>query len=228
MKQILWILVLSLCLVAVPAAAERITLVEDFEDIQPGEDDQRGWTFGVFSSDESVVQKGGGGHVLEGHIDNFGVNLLTKSDGSNPWVGNADFRADGVIRLGFSTRGRADFGNSIRNMAVALISDNGTPEDSSDDFGFYSISERLYNFDTSERANFRWEIPSQVAGETPEGWQHWDLSGGGDTSFTWDEVVTDVDRIQFTYYDPQLFYIFQGFDVMVDNIKMVIETDLIP
>jgi hypothetical protein len=227
MKRTVFLLVLAWSLSVTAASGQLVRMVEDFEDILPGEDPTRGWTFGVFPGDEGVVPLGNG-HVFAAHVDSFGVNLFTKSDGTNPWVGDKDFRADGVVGLGFATRGQADFGNTIRDMSLALINDNGTPSDPSDDFGFIQMSPEDYDFDASQVQKFRWRIPSSHTGSTPNRWSPWDLSGNGNHDFTWDEVVTDVDRIQINYYDPRLFYIFQGHDVVVDNIKLLLDPGAAP
>jgi hypothetical protein len=59
-------------------------------------------------------------------------------------------------------------------------------------------------------------------GETPENWK-----GGSAYSFeslpddiTWQEVISDVGRLEFWFWDPAMFGVFEWFDVGVDNIQL--------
>lgn len=208
----------GLCTAVALGALIRIS--ENFENIQPHEDPQRGWTFN--SGNESVAQRNGN-HYLRTSIDTWGVTLSTKSNGSNRLVGNRDYRREGVAGFEITTAGTADF-NTVRDMSISLVNDNGTPNDWSDDYGFYHVTGQMMRFDGSPRT-YRYRVPSRHAGSTPDGWVAWSIGPNSPTEFSWDDVITDVDQVNFHYFHPENFYIFQFHHVGVDNIRVVINTD---
>ncbi len=50
-------------------------------------------------------------------------------------------------------------------------------------------------------------------------------SNGGQAGVTWAEVVADVDILGFNYGDPTLIYIFDSWDVGLDNVTITKGTD---
>lgn len=196
-----------------------IRLTETFENINGG-DPQRGWTFNA--GDEGIAVNNGN-HYLRASVDTFGVTLSTKTDGSNRLAGNKNYRTEGVVGFELTTAGTADF-NTIRDMSISIVNDNGTPNDSSDDFGFYHVTGQMMNFNGNIRT-YRYPMPSQVTGRTPDGWVPWALGPNSPPEFTWDQVVTDVDRLNFHYFNPDYFYIFQFHYLGVDNIRVFVNTD---
>ncbi len=195
-----------------------VSLTETFENIQG--DPQAGWTF---NSGDEGIEVNNGNHYLRTSIDTFGVTLSTKTDGSNRLAGNKNYRAEGVVGFSITTAGTADF-NTVRDMTISIVNDNGTPGDTSDDFGFYHVTGRMMPFDGRVRT-FRFPMPSQVAGQTPDGWVAWELGPNTPPNFTWDQVVTDVDELNFHYFHPEFFYIFQFHHLGVDNIRVYADTD---
>lgn len=197
-----------------------IRITETFENILPHEDPQRGWTYN--SGDESIAQRNGN-HYLRTSTDTFGVTLSTKTDGSNRLVGGRNYRREGVAGFEITTAGTADF-NTVRDMSISLVNDNGTPNDWSDDYGFFHVTGQMMRFDGSIRT-YRYPVPSQHSGSTPEGWVAWSIGPNSPTEFSWDDVITDVDQVNFHYFHPENFYIFQFHHVGVDNIRAVVNTD---
>ncbi|GEM_PF-5013209 len=196
-----------------------IRLTETFENINGG-DPQRGWTFNT--RDEGIAVNNGN-HYLRTTTDTFGVTLSTKTDGSNRLAGNKNYRTEGVVGFELTTAGTADF-PTVRDMSISLVNDNGTPGDGSDDYGFYHVTGQMMDFDGSIRT-FRYAVPSQVTGATPDGWVPFVLGPNSPPEFTWDEVITDVDQLNFHYFNPDFFYIFQFHYVGVDNIRVFVNTD---
>jgi len=196
-----------------------VSFTETFENISGG-DPQRGWTFNA--GDESIAVRNGN-HYLRTSTDTFGVTLSTKTNGTNRLAGNKNYRTEGVIGFELATAGTADF-NTIRDMSISIVNDNGTPGDFSDDYGFYHVTGRMMRFDGTIQT-FRFPMPSQVTGTTPDGWVRYILGPNSPTEFTWDQVVTDVDELNFHYFNPDFFYIFQFHHVGVDNIRVFVNTD---
>lgn len=197
-----------------------IRLTENFENINGG-DPQRGWTFNT--RDEGIAVRNGN-HYFRTTTDNYGVTLSAKTDGSNRLAGNKNYRTEGVVGFEITTAGTADFSNTIRDMSISIVNDNGTPSDWSDDYGFYHVTGQMMNFNGNIRT-YRYPMPSQVTGTTPDGWVPWVLGPNSPTEFTWDQVVTDVDQLNFHYFNPDFFYIFQFHNVGVDNIRVIVNTD---
>jgi len=196
-----------------------IRLTENFENINGG-DPQRGWTFNA--GDEGIDVRSGN-HYLRTTTDTFGVTLSTKANGSNRLAGNKNYRTEGVVGFELTTAGTADF-NTVRDMSISIVNDHGTPGDWSDDFGFYHVTGQMMNFNGAVRT-YRYPMPSQFTGSTPAGWVKYILGPNSPTEFTWDQVVTDVDRLNFHYFNLDFFYIFQFHHVGVDNIRVFVNTD---
>lgn len=196
-----------------------IRLTETFENINGG-DPQRGWTF---NSGDEGIREANGNHYLRTTTDTFGVTLSTKTNGSNRLAGNKNYRTEGVVGFEITTAGTADFPTE-RDMSISIVNDNGTPHDSSDDYGFYHVTGQIMEFDGSV-GRYRYPMPSQVTGQTPDGWVAWELGPNSPSEFTWDQVVTDVDILNFHYFHPDFFYIFQFHYIGVDNIRVYVDTD---
>jgi len=211
---------LVLAIAVAHAHGQLITLVENFEDNEPW-NPYGGWTFNTASYDQELRQRGAN-HYFFAYVDNYGISLSTHPDWENPWVGDKDYRASGVVSLAFTTAVIPHREEVTRPMSVLLHNDNGTPDDIYDDYGFYHVLDEEFVFDGTIRT-FRYPIPSQVSGETPEGWFPYVWGAGSPEEFTWDEVITDVDRILFDYFHPEYYYIYEPFDVGADNIKITID-----
>lgn len=199
-----------------------VSRTADFENIQPGEDPQQGWTFGVGPQNEGIEDINGN-HVLHGNIDNWGVTIRSKDDGTNPWVGNKNYRTEGVVGFQFTVAGTADF-NTARQLTIFLLSDNGTPHDFSDDFGYYHTIDQWYFFNGRPRT-YSFPIPSQAQGKNPPaGWFPYSVNGQFPKDFSWDSVIADVDMLNVGLWKPDYFYSFQNHDMRIDNLRIFVNT----
>jgi len=205
------------------AQADIISRTADFENIEPGEDPQQGWTLGV--ADEFVDFLPNGNHFLHGEIDNWGVTLHSKRNGTNPWVGDKDYRSEGVVGFELTVAAIAQF-PTARKLTIFLMDDNGTPNDVADDFGFYHTINQWYFFQANPRT-YQFLIPSWETGDTPpDGWFPYAVNGEIPPDISWDQVITNVDRLDVGFWRPDFFYIFQTHEFAIDNVRIYVDTDL--
>ncbi len=203
--------------------AQLVTLVEDFEDPQLP---FGGWRFNASFNEEEIREGEGGNHYSYAYVDDYGIILSTDVYQDHPWVGDIDYRESGVVELAFTTAAYAQRGVKTLPMSVLIHNNNGTPLDIDDDYGFYMVLHSVLRFDGQQIKTFTFPIPSQVQGETPEGWHPYIWGPGSPVEFTWDEVITDVDRIMFDYFHPAYYYIYEPYNVGADNIKITIDLDI--
>ncbi len=200
-----------------------ISRTADFEDIEPNEDPQQGWTFGVSPQNERIATLGDN-HYLQAEIDNWGVTLRSKTDGTNPWVGKKNYRTEGVVGFEFTVAGTADF-TTARKLTIFLLHDNGTPDDTIDDYGYYHTINKWYRFG-GKPSKYQFLIPSWVEGDDPpKNWIPYAVDDSIPADITWEKVITHVDRLDVGLWRPGYFYIFQFHYMGVDNIKVFIDTE---
>jgi len=193
------------------AAGAETVVVDDFEDGR----NPNGWTLGV----PSVIETSGGnpGRFLHpGVLDTFAPQPRTIF-GAPDYSG--DFRANGVASIGVDLITFSVPTAGGRPLTLILRHDNGTPGDLLDDFGAYFIGPDNIPFPGKGWKSYDFLVPSQEA-ELPSGWKMIDFSGAGDPAGTWDDVITDVARVQFFYGDPELLFIFQTWDLGLDNARI--------
>ncbi len=179
------------------AALARAQVVEDFEDNV----NQAGWTFG---NTIEAIEDGGnpGKHLHNSHIDTFAPQLRTTSP-SSPY--NGDYRAQGytsfeVDLLTYSTQFPAQRELSlILSSGVCSVYYKGTATVPQPGSGWKS---------------FQFDIDS-ASTTLPPGWAV--LNGCGSDDVTWNIVITGVTEVRFFYGDPTFFFIFDIWDVGMDN-----------
>ena len=101
-------------------------------------------------------------------------------------------------------------------MSLILVNDSGTPGDWSDDCGLYTIGPKMLPHPGRTWKGFDFVVPSQLAVMPPQ-WSRFGDCGSMTDDEVWNHVITDVDRVSFFAGDPSLFYIFQVWDVGIDN-----------
>jgi hypothetical protein len=199
-----------------PATAQ--TTVETFE----GGTNNAGW---AFNPGADIIEPTGGNPGAWLHnplLDTF-APILTSSFGV-PSDFNGNLRAKGVISMGVDGRtDHADFGAGGRNFSILLRNTRGTPGDFDDDDYAYFVGPLVPQVGEGWRS-YNFAIPSQDTSAVPAGW-----SGGhaGDPEnfrpgVTWNDVITNVDRVEFWWLHPAHFAIFQQWNVGVDNVSVTV------
>lgn len=200
-------------LMAGPVAGQT-TYVQDFEAGVAG-----GWTFGI----PSVVETAGGnpdGYLHVTALDTFAPQPRT--EGMVPEF-TGDYRAAGVTAVGVDLITlSADFGAAGRPLSLILVNDNGTPGNTLDDFAaFYFGVPEVPEVGTGW-ASFDFDVPSQET-SLPAGWALLDYSGAGMPNGDWNDVITNVTQVRFFYGHPEWFFIFQQWELGMDNVRITTE-----
>ena len=108
-----------------------------------------------------------------------------------------------------------DFTSRDRPLAVLLHSDAGTRVDPSDDCTVSFLGNKNAPMPNGAWRSYRFRIPAQSAG-LPADWKVLDCAGRSDEA-AWNLVIQDVDELTFHVGDPELFFIFQVWDIGMDN-----------
>jgi hypothetical protein len=213
-------LALFLCL-ATTAMAQGI-LVADFESgVNNGD-----WTWG--NSADAINATGGApdGWFGNDYLNSFAPRL--RCDWDTPgWTG--DYVAMGVNRImgDFQTLTTTTPYIAYYPFCFMLTSHMGTPGDISDDVYVYVDPNVQYCPDLGQGwVHYDFAIPSDFVGapgELPTGWKGGSAGTNGDvfpSDITWQDILTDVGRIEVWFWDPAMFGVFEWFSVGVDNIML--------
>jgi hypothetical protein len=209
MMRKLWSTALLLVLAATPAAASG-EFVETFDS-----GDEGGWTFGTPGS---IPPAGGnpGPYLDSGVLDTFAPRLRTTVSGS---LFTGDYRAQGVTSVGVDLNTFSAQTTGGRPLALMLIKDPGTPGDPFDDTAAYFLGPNIPDVGDGW-LSFDYLVPSEDT-ELPAGWLLLNLGdSGAPANHTWDEVIQDVDVLQFHYGDPTFVFIFQQWTLGADNVRI--------
>ena len=214
------------------------TFVETFED----HSNVGNWSFfDMGRKGIEVIETEGGnpgaylhtGLGKNGWLDTFAPQLHTKVGGQCMFTG--DYRAKGVVQVGIDV---AIFGpdNSLppppplddrvntegRPLSLLLRYDAGTPEDYSDDLTAYYIGDTNIPMPDSSFEEYTIAIPSQST-TLPEGWNLWGDYTVGEEDAVWNEVIASVSEVTFFFGNPEMFFIYQPWDIGVDNVRIYLD-----
>ena len=205
------------CLTLLPSLSNATTYVDDFE----GGVNPSGWAF--IRGGDTFESGGGnpGGWLHQPIYDTFAPTLDHVFGASTPFPG--DYRAANVTRISLDAQTLdLDFGNGDGFRLTLVLRDaKGTPSDVTDDDYVYLIGPNVPRVGEGW-THYDYEIPSQFSGNLPPGWKGgW--AGDCETlrpGIAWDDVITNVERVEFWWIDPCLFAIFQQWNVGADNIAI--------
>ena len=180
-----------------------------------------GWLYG--GPGETIETTGGnpGAFYHSPTLDTFAPQPRTTGDS----IFTGDFRARNVTAIGIDLITIAvDFSAAGRPLTLMLVSDAGTPGNGNDDWAAYFMGAALVPVPGQGWASFSFTVPSQSP-SLPPGWQTIAL-GPSAPAPDWNDVITDVDQVRFFYGDPQNIFIFQMWNVGLDNVS--ITGDVVP
>jgi len=216
-------------IVSVALASEPDSFTEPFDD----GNNEGNWTFGIPPIEE--FREGGGNpgwwlhSTCEGLdcLDTFAPQPRTMPMGAeNQFTG--DLRARGVTGIGIDLV-TVDVGSAGgRPLTIILVNDNGNPGNFSDNWGAYYIGDENIPIPGQGWKKFDFDIPSDAT-SLPDGWQY--IAFGGDAPEPdWNALITDVSQVRYFYGDPEMFFIFQQWEIGMDNpritFKSCADTDL--
>lgn len=195
----------------VAASAQGATTTVMFEDgVNTGL-----WTYGVGMS---IPSSGGnpGRYLRSDGLDTFAPQLRTQ--GSSIFTG--DYRAAGVTALGVDLQTFAvDFSAAGRPLSLLLVSNNGTPGNSNDDYAAYIVGNSNIPVPGEGWKSFSFDVPSSSQA-LPAGWNFIQFGSQSPANPDWNDVITGVDQVIFFYGDPEFFFIFQMWALGADNLSI--------
>jgi hypothetical protein len=186
------------------------TFTENFEN----GNNTGGWTFG--NAADAIEPSGGnpGSFLRNDSLDTIGPRARTGDGVTSVFTG--DYRARAVTAAGIDLSIlRVDTTSQGRPVTLMLYSDADTPEDATDDCTVYFIGGKPAPPANGHWARYRFRIASDSL-TLPNRWQVSSCAGRSDDA-AWNLTISDVDRLSYYMADPELFYIFQMWDVGIDN-----------
>ena len=157
-----------------------------------------------------------------GCLDTFAPQLRTQLFTSSIFTG--DYRAAGVTHIGvdLAVYGPEHVTTEGRPLSLILRNDNDTPDDLSDDIRIYYIGNKMIPQSNGQFKSYCFEIPSYST-VMPKGWNVFYGSGSGDDDTDWNKVMSNVTQFTFFYGNPEMFFIYQQWELGVDNIWIALE-----
>lgn len=206
---------LSLALfVALGGAVLAAPQVDDFE----GGVNAGGWAFSSAPTDVHEVSGGNpGGWIHNPLVDTFAPVFRTHTTGGGF---DGDFRALGVTGISVDAQTISTDFPVGGSFSLVLRDTHGTPSATDDDYAFYVGP--VIPLPGAGWKSFYFSIPSASTVGTPPGWKGaW---GGGCCTFRpgvdWNDVIQNVDRVEFWWLDPSFFAIYQQWGVGADNVHL--------
>ncbi len=154
-----------------------------------------------------------------GCLDTYAPQLRTQLGVASIFTG--DYRQKNVTGVGVDI---AIFGPEYvttggRPLSILLRHDSGTPHDYSDDITVFWAGNKGIPMPTGAFKEFEIPVPSQSA-TLPMGWGVLSGYGTGDDDADWNRVITGVSQLTFFFGDPEMFFIFQQWEIGVDNVRI--------
>lgn len=213
------IMILAALLLFLPLELISDTFTDDFE----GGVNHGGW---YYNQNEILESTGGnpGWWLHNPLIDNFAV-IFKSTWNVSEFTG--DYRTMGVDDFSFDAR---LIGYSIPiEMSILLRNTHGTPGNVDDDDYAYFPGALIPPGDGTW-TSYDFPIPSQSTDSVPAGW-----FGGwvGDPEnfrpgVDWNDVVTNVDRVEIWFWHPAYFGIFASWDAGLDNVAISSNPSALP
>ena len=145
---------------------------------------------------------------------------IVRSTTGDP-VFTGDLRAMGVTSISMDAQLLdRDFGDPVGfQMSLLLRDTKGTPNDPADDDYAYFVGPQVPLIGQGW-LSYEFSVPSQSTDAVPEGWSG---GWGGDLEnfrpgVDWNDVITNVDSVEFWWIHPAFQAIIIGWDCGVDNI----------
>jgi hypothetical protein len=208
-------------LVWAASTAQADTFIENFD---AGPANVGAWTYGITPTYPTT---GGnpGKYQRTQNIDTFAPQPRT-SGAASIFTGNyreANVTSVGLVLITFAV----DFSAEERPLSVILVSNNGTPANTNDDWGAYHIGPDNIPIPGQGWLSYDFEIPSQST-SLPEGWSFIQFGSGSPPNPDWSNLITNVSQLRYFYGNPEFFFIFQNWTVGIDNARITTEPAQIP
>ena len=177
------------------------------------------WTFGN-AADTIETMGGNPGYYLHNpNVDTFAPQPRTGTGVQSAFIG--DYRTRRVALLEVDLKTLSTQFPFARPLSLILDNDAGTPADPTDDCSVYVVTDQFVPQVAEGWKHFSVPVPSQFT-TLPPGWN---VLGNciGTPDAAWNAVIADVDRVRWFYGDPTFFFIFDIWDVGMDNARVAEE-----
>lgn len=189
-------------------------LADTFTETFDGGSNVGAWTFGAPT--ETIPAAGGnpGAYLRAEGLDTFAPWPRTTLGTESVFTG--DYRAFGVESVGIDLRTfYVDFSADDRALSLMLYSDNGTPGFVDDDWLGYTLGPDAPT-PADGWLSYDFVVPVHETG-WPAGWSWLVFGPSSPPAPDWNDLVTDVASLMFSFGDPSGFYIFQMWELGLDN-----------
>lgn len=194
----------------------------------------QGWTFG--SPNGFVDPNGGPGHEWFYHdtfLDTFAPQPRCDWAPGAP-VFNGNWRDRNVTRIGIDLiLFNVDFSAAGRPLTLMLVSDNGTPGNFDDDWAAYTMHAENVPLVGEGWKTYFFDVPIRETAPPDGGaprdagcdgvfavWQTIGFGPNSPANPDWNALLRSVSQVRFFYGDPEFFFIFQAWDLGMDNISI--------
>jgi hypothetical protein len=202
------------------AADVRTTYTETFETGT----NEGGWVWGTGNEYFVEINGNPGRYLRESHLVSFTPKASTSFGVQSAFTG--DYRTRNVSSVGIDMAiASVDLNVSSRKLTLILLNDNGTPDDLSDDWGAFTVTDLPVpptgvagitgDTDILQWSAYDIPVPSQSA-TLPAGWS-WISRNYLRRNGSWARLMRDVDHVGFIMGDPALLYPLGVWDVALDN-----------
>src|SRR5262245_34633459 len=187
---------------------------EAYTDTFDGGENPNAWTFGPGDEPQS---SGGNPDGYLGAIT-FDYAVL-RTERSETFLG--DWRARNVSELGFDfiTFARLHGAWAPHPMVIMLTTDNGTPENGTDDWAAYTDGAGMVPAPGEGWRSFHWSVDTQSV-DIPAGWETVDLGIFPPRTHDWAILTSHVTQLAFWTITPGEPTNFPGLRVGTDNIRI--------
>ena len=193
---------------ATAATEAQVTFVETFDNYS----NVGGWTYGSPNGYIDLTGGNPGPFFHDPFLDTFAPRPRTTMDS----IFTGDYRANQVSSVGIDLiLFDVQFSAGGRPLSLILVSDNNTPGSFDDDWGAYNLGPANVPLPGEGWLSYDFDVPSQQT-SLPTGWQYIEFGPNSPTP-DWNNIITDVSQLQYFYGDPQMMFIFQVWDVGMDN-----------
>jgi hypothetical protein len=183
-----------------------------------------GWVWGTGNEYFVEINGNPGRYLRESHLVSFTPKASTSFGVQSVFTG--DYRVRNVSSVGIDMAiASVDLNVSSRKVTLILLNDNGTPDDLSDDWGAFTVTDLPIpptgvagitgDTDILQWSAYDIPVPSQSA-TLPAGWS-WISRNYLRRNGSWARLMRDVDHVGFIMGDPALLYPLGVWDVALDN-----------
>lgn len=148
-------------------------------------------------------------------LDTFAPQLQTGDSGKSIFTGN--YVQKKVKSIQFTNQVFSDLNpNDDRPVTLMLISG---------DLAAYKKSDKLLIQSLKKWETFSFDIPKTAQEASAAGWKttSWPRMDRDHAHGNYDDIIRNVDHVEFYYGDPELFYIFQDWSVGATGMGMIQE-----